>query len=100
MPPLRTCLYWVGLALTLVALTLATGAAVGGVFWAALGPWLGSETDLAGRLASGASVGVRYARVWAGGLAIVACFMKAHSGFSFRVWWRERRRASSDSSRI
>lgn len=91
MPSSRTCLYWGGLVLLIATIILVAGTLAGALFWAAFGPWLGSECDLVGRLASGASVGVRYARVWAGGLAIVLCFIKAHEGFSFRAWWRARR---------
>lgn len=89
---LRAALYWVGVWLLIALAIIAVGALVGSLLWALLGVPLGSELDLAGRLGYGASVGWRYARVWAGGIAFVACFMKAHEKFSLRAWWRSRRR--------
>lgn len=87
---LKTSLYWVGFALAVSLLIVALGAALGAAVWCLLGPALGSEADVSGRLAYGASLGWRYARVWAGGLAFVLCFIKAHERFSVRAWLRAR----------
>jgi hypothetical protein len=88
----RFYLYWGGLVVLIALAIVTAGAVVAGAFWSVFGPFLGSDCDLLGRLSSGASVGARYARVWAGGFAIILCFMKAHHGFSLRAWWRARRR--------
>lgn len=89
---LRVALYWVAVWLAIVVAIVAVGALLGAVCWLVFGVPLGSELNWSDRLAYGASVGWRYARVWAGGIAFVLCFIKAHEGFSVRAWLRARRR--------
>ncbi len=89
---LRRALYWSGVWCAIVLAIVGAGALLGALFWAGLGVPLGSELDVSGRFGYGASVGWRYARVWAGGIAFVLCFIKAHERFSVTAWWRSRRR--------
>lgn len=69
-------IYWLFLFFYYVFLILAIGSLAGAFLFATLGI-LFSEKSLLALLKQGIGTGFRYAGIWAGGLAIVLCFMKA-----------------------
>lgn len=91
MSRLRAAVYWFAFWLTVTLAVVAVGAVLGALIWVVVGTLAGARRDAAELLRDGASVGWRYARVWAGGGAFILCFVKAHEKFSVRAWWRARR---------
>lgn len=89
-PKSRAIAYWVALALAISLVIVAVGAVLGALIWVTVGTIAGDARSAGELLAKGASIGWRYARVWAGGVAIILCFVKAHENFSLRRWWRAR----------
>lgn len=90
MSRLRAAAYWFAFWLAVTLAIIAVGAALGALMWVVVGTLTGAQRNAAELLRDGASVGWRYARVWAGGIAFILCFVKAHEKFSVRAWWRER----------
>lgn len=89
---LRTILYWVGFVLAVSLLIMAVGAVLGTLIWVVVGALAGAERTLGQLAQDGAYIGYRYARVWAGGIAIILAFVKAYENFSLRAWWKARKR--------
>ncbi|OIO60682.1 MAG: hypothetical protein COZ46_01505 [Verrucomicrobia bacterium CG_4_10_14_3_um_filter_43_23] len=71
-------LYWIWSFLYYVGLILVAGTVVGSVAFVLLGPIFVDDYTFLGLLKKGAWIGFRYAGVWAGGVAIVLCCMKAN----------------------
>jgi hypothetical protein len=90
MSRLRVAAYWFAFWLAVSLAIVAVGAVLGALIWVVVGTLAGAERNSAQLLRDGASVGWRYARVWAGGIAFILCFVKAHEKFSVRAWWRSR----------
>lgn len=89
-PNARIVLYWFSFWLAVTLVIVAVGAVLGALIWLSVGTLAGARRDAAELLRDGVSVGWRYARVWAGGVAFILCFVKAHEKFSVRAWWRGR----------
>lgn len=86
----RTAGYWILVWLAITLAVMVLGVVLGALLWVVVGSLAGAERTAGRLLIDGADVGMRYARVWAGGLAFVLCFVKAHERFSFRAWCRAR----------
>lgn len=71
----KAVLYWTAHLLLFVAAILVTGTIVGSILFLVLGNCFGDYGWLF-LLKQGAWAGFRYAGVWAGGVAIVLCFIK------------------------
>jgi len=96
-PLWRSAVYWAGVWLAITAAGLLLGIVLGALIWVTVGTLGGSERTAGRLLADGADIGMRYARVWAGGIGIVLCFVKAHERFSCRAWLRRRSARGTDS---
>jgi hypothetical protein len=88
MSRLRFAAYWFAVWLAITLAIVAVGAVLGALIWVIAGTLSGAQRNAAELLRDGASIGWRYARVWAGGIAFILCFVKAHEKFSVRAWWR------------
>lgn len=86
----RSAAYWAGVWLAITAAGMLLGILLGALIWVTVGTLAGAERTAGELLRDGADIGMRYARVWAGGIAIILCFVKAHEKFSFRAWFRKR----------
>lgn len=60
-----------------VAIILAIGTIIGSIGFVTIGSLLAREYGFEFLLKKGASIGFRYAGVWAGGASIILCFIKA-----------------------
>lgn len=74
---LKICAYWSAHLLCYTALILSLGTVVGACLFPLLGP-LFVDSPLFALMKKGAWTGFRYAGVWAGGTAIVLCFIKGN----------------------
>lgn len=70
--------FWAYYFALYVLLTLLGGAAIGVVLFCSLGLFL-SNLSLQELAIKGLMVGLKYARVWAGGLSLVLCVIKAYN---------------------
>ena len=70
--------YWLGWFIAFVVSIIATGAVLGCILFLTIGALTHPDIVLSERALSGLLDGGRYAGLWAGGLAIVLCFMKGH----------------------
>lgn len=85
-----TALYWILFWISVSAAIIAVGALLGSILWLVIGTVAGDERSAGKLLSKGASIGWRYARVWAGGIAFILCFVKGYHRFSVRAYLRER----------
>lgn len=90
MSRLRVAAYWLAVWLAVTLAIVAVGAVLGALIWVTVGTLAGDKRTVVQLLAKGADIGMRYSRVWAGGIAFILCFVKAHEKFSVRAWWRDR----------
>lgn len=72
--------YWMFHFLKYVAIILLIGTVIGAVAFSALGNAF-TDYDAVFLLKKGISVGFRYAGVWAGGISIVFCIIKARKNY-------------------
>ena len=91
--PARTSLarksaYWFSVWFVLTAALMLFGVGLGSLIWMVVGTLAHSERTLGTLALDGADIGMQFTRVWAGGLAIVLCFIKAHEKFSCRDRFR------------
>ena len=70
--------YWLGWFSAYVVSIIATGAVLGCILFLTIGALTHPEIVWSERTLNGLLDGARYAGLWAGGLAIVLCFMKGH----------------------
>ena len=73
---IKNSAYWLAFFLYYVLLVLAIGSLAGAILFAFFG-LIFFEINIITLLKKGLWIGFRYAGVWAGGLAIVLCFLKA-----------------------
>lgn len=72
---LKTSAYWLTFFLYYTAIILTVGTLAGACLFPLLGPLFVDSPFLA-LMKKGAWIGFRYAGVWAGGTAIILCFIK------------------------
>lgn len=72
---LKICTYWSAFLLYYTAIILALGTIIGSCLFSLFGPLFVDSSSLE-LIKKGAWIGFRYAGVWAGGAAIVLCFIK------------------------
>lgn len=72
---LKTIGYWLLYFLGYTGLTLALGSILGAILYVLFGTTF-TEYSVLILMKKGLWIGFRYAGVWAGGLAIVLCFVK------------------------
>lgn len=89
LPSFGRCLHWLGCFVLYVGATLLLGGLVGMALYAVVGWVTHPELALDYRLAKGFLNGVFYAGVWATGIGLVLCVMRAH---------RERRARQGEAS--
>ena len=75
---MRTSLYWILKFLTYTFLIILAGGLIGLFAFLITGFIFETHYSFAFLIKKGFSVGARYASVWAIGLSIVLCFIKAH----------------------
>lgn len=92
--------YWAAVWAVITGAIIAAGALIGAVLGVVHGLAFGSDSGLGGSLRYGVSLGWRYARVWAGGVAFILCFVKAHEKFSVRTWWKTRREKRNSKNKL
>jgi hypothetical protein len=90
MSRLRAAVYWFAVWLAITFAIVAVGAVLGAFIWVVVFTLSGDNRTVVQLVAKGADIGMRYSRVWAGGIAFILCFVKAHEKFSVRAWWRDR----------
>lgn len=71
-------IYWCWWFFVYTVVTLEIGALIGALLFAGVGALSHPQLDILRRIEMGLADGFFYAGVWAGGLAIVLCFMRAH----------------------
>lgn len=71
-------LHWLGWWVIFTFGFILIGGLLGSLLYLVLGFWLLPEGDLAYRLSKGFTNGGFYFMIWAGGLGIVLCVVKAH----------------------
>ena len=69
---------------------MIAGMLAGGLIWVVVGGLSRSSRDVPQLFRDGTGIGMQFTRVWAGGVSIVLCFVKAHEKFSFRAWLRRK----------
>lgn len=75
---LKICAYWSAFLVYYTSIILAIGTIAGALLFSLLGP-LFVDSNFISLMKKGAWIGFRYAGVWAGGTAIVLCFIKGHN---------------------
>lgn len=72
---LKFTLYWIAFLLYYTAIILAIGSTVGAILFPTVGPFF-VDLPFFDLLKKGLWTGFRYSGVWAGGVAIVLCFIR------------------------
>lgn len=70
--------YWLWWFIAYTIIILEIGAIAGALLFATIGALTHPQMDIILRAEMGLADGFLYAGVWAGGIAIVLCFMRAH----------------------
>lgn len=85
--------YWAWWLFVYIAVVLVVGSAIGALLFATVGALTHPQVDVMRRIEVGLQDGFLYAGLWAGGLAIVLCVMRAYRQ-------REQRHAPQDAEAV